>query len=107
MANKNFARMLALLLTVALFGAACGSSDEKSEEVTEQAAASSATGAATLRAGLTELLQEHVYLAALATGAALRGDNAGFTATRRRSTARPTATHRTWLTQSGPPTATR
>ncbi|MEX2553138.1 MAG: hypothetical protein WD627_09095 [Actinomycetota bacterium] len=81
MANKKFARMLAMLLTLALFGAACGSSDgEPQEEVTEQAATSSATGAATLRAGLTQLLQEHVYLAALATGAALRGDNAGFTA---------------------------
>ena len=36
------------------------------------------TGAATLRAGLTDLLSEHVYLAALATGSALRGDTAGF-----------------------------
>jgi hypothetical protein len=38
----------------------------------------SLTGASTLRAGLTGLLSEHVYLAALATGAALRGDQAGF-----------------------------
>ena len=80
MANKKLARMLAMLLTLALFGTACGSSgDEEPEEVTEQAATSD-TPAASLRAGLTELLQEHVYLAALATGAALRGDNAGFTA---------------------------
>ena len=36
--------------------------------------------AAELRSGLTALLQAHVYLAGTATGAALRGDNAGFTA---------------------------
>ncbi len=41
-------------------------------------AVSSLTGAATLRAGLSDLLTEHVYLAALATGSALRGDQAGF-----------------------------
>lgn len=33
-----------------------------------------------LRSGLTGLLSEHVYLAALATGAALRGDTPGFDA---------------------------
>ncbi len=38
------------------------------------------SGAATLRANLTALLQEHVYLTSLATGAALRGDTAGFNA---------------------------
>jgi hypothetical protein len=36
--------------------------------------------ASTLRAGLTSLLREHVFLAAAATGAALRGDNASFAA---------------------------
>lgn len=41
-------------------------------------AITSVTGAASLRAGLTGLMTEHVYLAALATGAALRGDQAGF-----------------------------
>ena len=38
------------------------------------------TQAATLRANLTALLESHVYLAGTATGAALRGDTAGFTA---------------------------
>ena len=47
---------------------------------TGMAMATSMTGAADLRAGLTGLLTEHVYLAALATGAALRGDNAAFEA---------------------------
>ncbi|MGQ0678925.1 MAG: hypothetical protein ACT4OM_04590 [Actinomycetota bacterium] len=87
MANKKILRMLALLLTLAIFGAACASSDEPVDEETQEpgdggdeAAPTSDTPAAALRAGLTELLQEHVYLAALATGAALRGDNDGFTA---------------------------
>lgn len=82
MANKNLVRLLAMLLTLAIFGAACGPSgdEEPQEEVTEQAAPTSENTSAGLRAGLTGLLQEHVYLAALATGAALRGDNAGFTA---------------------------
>src|SRR5207247_730350 len=42
--------------------------------------ATSTTGASTLRAGLSGLLSEHVYLASLATGAALRGDTKGFDA---------------------------
>jgi hypothetical protein len=80
---------IAALAMVALLGAACGDdNDEAAAPATDQtaqggqAATSAAkgvdTGAATLRAGLTDLLSEHVYLAALATGAALRGDNAGF-----------------------------
>src|SRR5205807_9275009 len=36
--------------------------------------------AATLQAGLTSLLREHVFLAASATGAALRGDTSSFAA---------------------------
>jgi mono/diheme cytochrome c family protein len=42
-------------------------------------AASSAVSASDLRTLLTNLLEEHVYLAGTATGAALRGDNAAFT----------------------------
>lgn len=81
MANKKILRLIAMLLTLALFGAACSSSGTAEQEGADEApAASSTTGAATLRAGLTELLQEHVYLAALATGAALRGDTKSFEA---------------------------
>lgn len=47
---------------------------------TGMAMPTSMTGAADLRAGLTGLLTEHVYLAALSTGAALRGDTAAFEA---------------------------
>ena len=47
---------------------------------TGMAMPTSMTGAADLRATLTGLLSEHVYLAALATGAALRGDTAAFEA---------------------------
>jgi hypothetical protein len=39
---------------------------------------SATSSAATLHAGLTSLLREHVFLAASATGAALRGDDKGF-----------------------------
>lgn len=80
MPNKKILRLIALLMTLALFGAACSSSNTD-EEGEEAVAASSTTGAATLRASLTELLQEHVYLTALATGAALRGDTKAFEAT--------------------------
>ena len=65
-------------------GAAAGTSESASGAASTSASSDEApttdTGAATLRAGLTGLLSEHVYLAALATGAALRGDNAGFEA---------------------------
>jgi hypothetical protein len=41
---------------------------------------SAQSSAADLRTGLNQLFQEHVYLAAAATGAALGGNKAGFTA---------------------------
>jgi hypothetical protein len=87
---KTFTLRLASAgLALALVGVACGSDDEPtttpgqgSTATTPKSASSpSATsGAATLRAGLTGLLTEHVYLAALATGSALRGDTKGFEA---------------------------
>lgn len=91
MKRKTMRRAAAPLVAIALFTAACGDDDGTgnntgaaggaSNEQQEQAAAgTSQTGAATLRAGLTGLLTEHVYLAALATGSALRGDNPGFEA---------------------------
>ncbi len=77
-------RIASAAVALAVVGTACGgddgdeagSSTSGGQSAATQASATS--GAATLRAGLTGLLTEHVYLAALATGAALRGDNAGF-----------------------------
>jgi len=78
-------RVASAAVVLALAGAACGSDDPDTSSETEETSPSatpvaSATGASTLRAGLTGLLTEHVYLAALATGAALRGDTKGFEA---------------------------
>ena len=90
MRRKASIKLAAVFVALALAGAACGSSgDEGSSGSTETSAPAttspaapdtSTTGAATLRAGLTGLLTEHVYLAALATGSALRGDTKGFEA---------------------------
>ena len=91
--TKRSKAAVAALALLSVVGAACGddSNDEAAAPKTEEnqpastaqrgqaaSAQSVDTGAATLRAGLTDLLSEHVYLAALATGAALRGDTAGF-----------------------------
>jgi hypothetical protein len=94
MNGKRILRTCAPLVAIALTAAACGSSggsksdsgSKSSSTTTAESAMSktstvaSQTGAATLRAGLTTLLTEHVYLASQATGAALRGDTAGFDA---------------------------
>jgi hypothetical protein len=84
MTPKTRRRLAAPLLAFALLGAACsnGGDDKKATTTGDQptAEATSLTGAATLRAGLTGLLTEHVYLAALSTGSALRGDTQGFQA---------------------------
>lgn len=91
MNRKTLLRVASPLLALTLVAGACGSDDTDSAGGTPTSgsdtatapaadAASTDTGAATLRAGLTDLLTEHVYLAALATGSALRGDNAGFEA---------------------------
>ncbi|HEX2274257.1 MAG TPA: hypothetical protein VHG90_10335, partial [Acidimicrobiales bacterium] len=84
MTPKTRRRLAAPLLALALLGAAC-SSDDDGEEATggggrPATEATSLTGASTLRAGLTGLLTEHVHLAALSTGAALRGDTQAFQA---------------------------
>ena len=80
-------RLASAAVALALTGAACGSDDKDDAASTATTLApaattapSTTTGAATLRAGLTGLLTEHVYLAALATGSALRGDTKGFDA---------------------------
>ncbi len=87
MTRKATTKLAAPLLALALVAGACGggSSDDASAapDDTDAAAAEAATsqtGASTLRAGLTGLLTEHIYLAALATGSALRGDTTGFEA---------------------------
>jgi hypothetical protein len=88
MHRKTMIKFVAPVLALSLTTAACGSDDDAATggndttETTARAtdATSTETGAATLRAGLTDLLTEHVYLAALATGAALRGDTAAFEA---------------------------
>jgi hypothetical protein len=91
--TKRSRAAVAALAMVAVLGAACGQDNDDSAappQTEQNHAATTAhggqvaagqgvdTGAATLRAGLTDLLSEHVYLAALATGAALRGDTAAF-----------------------------
>jgi hypothetical protein len=95
--RRTTIKLMAPALALALLGAACGSDDEapaasgdateSTDEATDDttaegdnASVTSETGAATLRANLTDLLTEHVYLAALATGAALRGDTPSFEA---------------------------
>jgi hypothetical protein len=88
MNRKTMIKFVAPVLALSLTAAACGSDDDAAtggNDTTETTAGaadatSTETGAATLRAGLTDLLTEHVYLAALSTGAALRGDTAAFEA---------------------------
>jgi hypothetical protein len=81
--TKKLMRLGVALIAVAVLGAACQrqtenaapkSDDKMSKEVTSE------TGAAALRAGLNNLLSEHVYLAALASSSALAGDTATFNA---------------------------
>ncbi|HEX2054513.1 MAG TPA: hypothetical protein VHJ78_12415 [Actinomycetota bacterium] len=82
MAKKRLLSLIAMLLTVALLGAACGNSGAEQQAAAQEAAdtPTAVSAAADLRSGMTALLGEHVYLAALATGSALRGDTAGFNA---------------------------
>ncbi len=89
MNRKHLIRTAAPVIALALTAAACGSSSSSADKPAKvsstssaapakSATVASATGAATLRAGLTGLLTEHVELASLATGAALRGDMDAF-----------------------------
>ena len=81
-------RSLQLVVAVVAFGLiamACGSENDTSNLAGDangaaDRASADLVQAADLRSGLTGLLTEHVYLAALATGSALRGDEAGFNA---------------------------
>ena len=76
MKRKLFA-VAAVALVLALAGVACG---KKAKSTAEKPAGSALTAAATLRTTLDGLLKEHVYLAAIATGNALAGQTAAFTA---------------------------
>ncbi|MEX2587599.1 MAG: hypothetical protein WD602_06345, partial [Actinomycetota bacterium] len=80
--RKKLLSILALLMAMTLLGTACATDNGNGGDTgaTEDGAPTSATPAADLRAGLTQLLTEHVYLSALATGAALRGDTEQFEA---------------------------
>ncbi len=84
MRRRPLLKLAGAALVLALVGVACGGNSDSNDAAAGTTAktqlTSSTTGAATLRAGLTGLLTEHVYLAALATGAALRGDTKGFDA---------------------------
>ncbi len=84
MKRKTLLKLVAPVLALSVVSAACGSDNDgetaDSDTTASAANVSSNTGASTLRAGLTGLLSEHVYLAALATGSALRGDTKGFEA---------------------------
>src|SRR5438270_8428218 len=80
-------RPIAAVLALGLLGAACGSSGgasakgkvEESTTTTTMAKGADTT-AAVLRSKLQGLLEEHVYLASAATGAALGGRSDEFTA---------------------------
>jgi hypothetical protein len=84
MKRKTLLKLGVPVLALSLVSAACGGGNDKKDAAPSNsdnaAAVTSNTGASTLRAGLTGLLTEHVYLAANATGAALRGDTKSFEA---------------------------
>lgn len=83
MRKRWWVKFVVAIVAFGVIATACGSeNDTAGGENGDAPDAPSAdlVQAADLRAGLTGLLTEHVYLAALATGAALRGDEAGFNA---------------------------
>ena len=91
MTHKQRSKLLGAFAALGIVAAACGgggsTSTTQAQQPTttvEQRTASSApasraagteTGASTLRAGLTHLLTEHVYLAGITTGTALQGQD--------------------------------
>lgn len=81
--KRKLTRLGVAFITAAVIGTAC---QRQAENVTPKdedkilKEVTSETGAAALRAGLTNLLSEHVYLAALASSSALGGDTANFNA---------------------------
>ncbi len=83
--KTKYLKLAAPLTLAAILAGACGSSDTPSSNTAAAASQSTttmrsgasadptATKAADLRAGLTSLLQEHVYLAGITTGTAIQG----------------------------------
>ncbi|MEX2458944.1 MAG: hypothetical protein WD770_08165 [Actinomycetota bacterium] len=85
--RHRWTRIIGIGVAFALLGAACNSAPGSSDGGTpttmpghDMGAATSATAASELRSNLNLLLQEHVYLAAIATNEALAGRTDGFTA---------------------------
>ncbi|HET7416892.1 MAG TPA: hypothetical protein VFJ61_04610 [Solirubrobacterales bacterium] len=80
--NRKTRTLLGIFVVVGALTAACSSGGDKTDKATadtsmttaaQAADAGTETGASQLRAGLTGLLQEHVYLAGITTGEALAG----------------------------------
>lgn len=65
--------VVAVLALPLMVGVACGNSGTKNTHAAAVPVSSVDNPSSTLRAGLTALLQEHVYLAGIATGEALGG----------------------------------
>jgi hypothetical protein len=78
--RRGFRRFVVALLAFATLAMACGTEEAGTVSGSSADRSADAVQAADLRSGLTGLLTEHVFLAAEATGAALRGDEAGFNA---------------------------
>lgn len=80
--NGRLVRLTAAAVALTVLGTACGDDDDAAAEKPEEKAAvipvGHDTGAADARATLNALFQEHVYLAAAATGAALGGRTVQF-----------------------------
>lgn len=82
--RNRWMKMSAAVLAFGFIAMACGTEQDKiagaANSETTDAPSADKVQAVDLRSGLTGLLTEHVYLAALATGSALRGDTEGFDA---------------------------
>lgn len=78
--KKAWLKVPVAIVAFAMIAVACGTEGDTAAEDPKGAARSGKIQSADLRAGLTGLLTEHVYLASEATGAALRGDTNGFDA---------------------------
>jgi hypothetical protein len=76
--RNRWLRLAVPMLALALVATACGTENQAGSPT--DAARADKVEAVDLRSGLTGLLTEHVYLAALGTGSALRGDEGAFAA---------------------------
>jgi hypothetical protein len=78
--RRRVAGCVAALLALALVAAACGGDEPDPNAAAGASTATTETPAAALRSDLNRLLQEHVYLAAIAADEALSGNTATFEA---------------------------